>query len=92
MAWVIPQSRKDQLWADLQDVNGRFLGDDEKALCDHQQRLRLLGTNEWSEEGLKSVDYRESMALSKEVHHLVLFCTCVILKELFIRNVLSCPG
>ena len=92
MAWDIPQSRKDQVWADLQDVNGRFLGDDEKALCDHQQRLRLLGIDKWSEEGLKSVDYRESMALNKEVHHLILCYVCVILKALFIRNVLSCLG
>ena len=72
LEWTVPQSRKDQVWADLQDANGRFMGEDEKALCDHQQRLRLLGIDEWSEEGLKSVDYRESMALSKEVQHLIL--------------------
>ena len=69
LAWKITQAKKDDVWANLEDVNGRFLGDDEKALCDEKQRLRLLGIDEWSEEGLKSVDYRESMSLSKEVHN-----------------------
>ena len=73
MAWDISQAKKDQVWADLQDVNGRFLGEDEKDLCDHQQRLRLLGIDEWSEDGRKSVDYRESMSLSKEVHILIIY-------------------
>ena len=60
------------------------MGEDEKALCDHQQRLRLLGIDEWSEDGLKSVDYRESMALNKEVHHLILCYVCIILKGAFL--------
>ena len=68
LAWEISQARKDKVWADLEDVNGRFLGEDEKALCDEKQKLRLLGIDEWSEEGHKSVDYRESMSLSKEVN------------------------
>ena len=69
LAWRITQARKDEVWDNLEDVNGRFLGDDEKALCDEKQKLRLLGIDEWSEEGLRSVDYRESMSLSKEVHN-----------------------
>ena len=68
LAWTITQARKERAWEHLQDANGRLISEEEKAMCDSQQRLRLLGIDEWSKEGLESVDYRESMVLSNEVH------------------------
>ena len=67
MAWNITPARKERAWDRLQDANGRLISEEEKSLCDSQQRLRLLGIDEWSKEGLESVDYQESLALSKEV-------------------------
>ena len=67
LAWTITQARKDGAWEQLQDANGRYMSEEEKALCDNQQRLRLLGIDEWSREGMESVDYRESMVVSDEV-------------------------
>ena len=68
LAWEITPARKERAWEYLQDANGRLINEEEKAMCDSQQKLRLLGIDEWSKEGLESVDYRESMTLSNEVH------------------------
>ena len=67
LAWTFTTARKERAWERLQDANGRLISEEEKSLCDSQQRLRLLGIDEWSKEGLESVDYQESLALSKEV-------------------------
>ena len=64
LAWNITPARKERAWERLQDANGRLISEEEKFLCNSQQRLRLLGIDEWSKEGLDSVDYRESLALS----------------------------
>ena len=60
-------------WENLLDANVSFLDEAEKSLCDEQQRLRLLEIDIWSKEGLDSVDYRESFAISKEVIHINTF-------------------
>ena len=70
LAWTITPARKERAWEHLQDANGRLISEEEKAMCDSQQKLRLLGIDKWSKEGLESVDYRESMTLSNEVHSL----------------------
>ena len=56
LAWNITPARKERAWERLQDANGRLISE-EKSLCNSQQRLRLLGIDEWSKEGLDSVDY-----------------------------------
>ena len=70
LSWNITPARKEKAWKCLQDANGRLISEEEKSLCDSQQRMRLLGIDKWSKEGLDSVDYRESWALSKEVSSL----------------------
>ena len=67
LSWSITPARKERAWERLQDANGRLISEEEKSLCDSQQKMRLLGNDEWSKEGLDSVDFRESLALSKEV-------------------------
>ena len=67
LSWSITPARKEKAWERLQDANGRLISEEEKSLCDSQQKMRLLEIDEWSKEGLNSVDYRESLALSKEV-------------------------
>ena len=68
--WKITPARMEKVWENLLDANGRFISEAEKALCDTQQRLRLIEVDDWSKEGYSSVDYRESLALSQEVGHL----------------------
>ena len=72
-AWRITPAGMEKAWEDLLDANGRFIDEAEKALCDEQQRLRLLEIDMWSKEGHDSVDYRESFPLSKEVNQFNLF-------------------